>query len=354
MAHLSIESVTKRFGTHAAVDDVSLEAKDGGFLAVLGPSGCGKTTLLRLIAGFETCDAGTITIGDRVVSSPRTHLPPEARRIGIVFQNYALWPHLNVAENIGYSLRVKRMATTERNRRVEEALALVGLSAAGGRDTASLSGGQRQRVALARCLVMEPDLVLLDEPLANLDQHLRGAMQAEFRAFQARTGTTMLYITHDQNEAMALADTVAVMDEGRLLQAASPRLLYREPSNPTVARFIGEGMVLPVEVIEASDQACRALLFGAKVMLRRTSGPLSPGLAEACFRPTDFAIARQGAPSFAAVIDRGAYQGGAYRIEAHVGSPTPHAIHLTIDDDGRMPMPGEQLDLVPQGGWLLP
>ena len=178
---------------------------------MLGASGCGKTTLLRQIAGFDKVESGRIVIGDTVVSAIDRHVPPERRRIGIVFQSYALWPHMTVAENVAYGLTVAGVKDPERARRVDAALALVELDGFGERRPSMLAGGQRQRVALARCLVTEPTLVLLDEPLANLDVHLRAAMEDEFADFHARTGTTMVYVTHDQSEAMALADRIAVM-----------------------------------------------------------------------------------------------------------------------------------------------
>src|SRR5690606_8838545 len=214
--------------------------------------GCGKTTLLRMVAGFEKVSDGRIIIGGETMSSSEHSAPPEKRRVGIVFQNYALWPHMTVAENVGYSLRVAKVPRAERDRRVTEALALVNLAGYGDRRPANLSGGQRQRVALARCLVSAPSLVLFDEPLANLDVHLRAAMEDEFADFHKRTGTTIVYITHDQAEAMALADRIAVMDHGRLAQLASPRDLYREPANEMVASFISQGIVLPAKVLSAA------------------------------------------------------------------------------------------------------
>ena len=246
MARLTLERLGKKYGDFAALTDVSLEVADGEFVAILGASGCGKTTLLRQVAGFDRPDAGRILIGDTVVSTPERHTPPEDRRIGIVFQSYALWPHMTVAENVAYGLTVAGVRDPERARRVRDALALVHLDGFAERRPALLSGGQRQRVALARCLVTEPALVLLDEPLANLDVQLRAAMEREFRDFHERTGTTMVYITHDQTEAMALADRIAVMDKGRVLQFATPSQLYREPADTTVAKFIGEGMIVPV------------------------------------------------------------------------------------------------------------
>ncbi len=184
------DELSKDFGASRAVDDVSLTVEDGEFMAILGPSGCGKTTtLLRLVAGFETASGGEITVGDSLLSGPGRHVPPEHRRMGIVFQSYALWPHMSVAGNVAYALKVRGMPSGEREKRVAAALATVGLSGYADRRPASLSGGQRQRVALARCLAMEPSLVLLDEPLSNLDAHLRAAMHAEFAAFHQRART---------------------------------------------------------------------------------------------------------------------------------------------------------------------
>ena len=221
MAELTLSHVTKRFGDVTAVDDVTLDARDGELVALLGPSGCGKTTILRLIAGFESVSAGEISFDGELVSAVGRHVPPERRRVGIVFQSYALWPHMSVGANVGYPLRVAGIDGEEYRSKVDAALETVGLTGLGARRPADLSGGQRQRVALARCLVMEPSLVLLDEPLANLDVHLRAAMEEEFVDFHDKTGATMLYITHDQAEAMALADRVAVMDDGCLVQVAA-------------------------------------------------------------------------------------------------------------------------------------
>ena len=242
MAELTLAHVTKRFGDVTAVDDVTLDVRDGELVALLGPSGCGKTTILRLIAGFESVSAGEISFDGELVSAVTRHVPPERRRVGIVFQSYALWPHMSVGANVGYPLRVAKVDGEEYRSKVDAALETVGLTGLGSRRPADLSGGQRQRVALARCLVMEPSLVLLDEPLANLDVHLRAAMEEEFVDFHGKTGATMLYITHDQAEAMALADRVAVMDDGRLVQVADPHTLYEEPATTMVADFIGQGV----------------------------------------------------------------------------------------------------------------
>ena len=242
MHALTIDGLSKNFAAASgqciqALDRVSLSIGQGELVAVLGASGCGKSTLLRLVAGFETADAGTIRLGDRRLSGPDTHVPPEARKIGIVFQSYALWPHMDVAGNVGYALAVAGLDKATRRARVAEALESVDLAGFETRKPAELSGGQRQRVALARCLAMDPAIVLLDEPLANLDIHLRASMLESFAAFHAKTKATMLYVTHDQAEAMALADRIAVLEAGRLLQFADPRTLYREPDNAAVALF---------------------------------------------------------------------------------------------------------------------
>jgi iron(III) transport system ATP-binding protein len=353
MARLTIDRASKSFGAFRALDDVSLEVKDGEFMAILGASGCGKTTLLRQIAGFDKLDAGRIVIGDTIVSSARYHLPPESRRIGIVFQSYALWPHMTVAENVAYGLTVSGVREPERSRRVTEALALVELDGFAARRPALLSGGQRQRVALARCLVTEPSLVLLDEPLANLDVHLRASMQNEFARFHERTGTTMIYITHDQSEAMALADRIAVMDRGRLLQVATPSRLYREPADETVARFVGEGMVLPVDVDAVDhDGTCSAELCGHNVRLRCAKAQM-PAPARACLRARDLIIVETSAPGVQARVDRAIYQGGFFRLQAHVDAAPNTRLHLTVPEPFDL-APGATIKLGVTDGWVIP
>lgn len=241
---LSITGATKHFGNQAALNGVSLDIAPGEFIALLGPSGCGKTTMLRTLAGFETLSAGRITLNGRHLDDGSRPLPPEERHMGMVFQAYALWPHMSVADNVGYALKLHGIRGQEYQRRVGEALALVELAAYANRRPQDLSGGQRQRVALARCLVTSPEVVLLDEPLANLDRHLRAAMEDSFRDFHQRTRATLVYVTHDQGEAMSLADRIAVMKDGRLIQLATPETLYRQPRTPWVAGFIGQGSVM--------------------------------------------------------------------------------------------------------------
>ena len=353
MARLTIDRLVKRYGEFRALDDVSLAVEDGEFVAILGPSGCGKTTLLRQIAGFDKPDAGSIRIGDAVVSTPAQHVPPERRRIGIVFQSYALWPHMTVAENVGYGLDVAGVKDPERRQRVNAALALVELEGFADRRPALLSGGQRQRVALARCLVTEPSLVLLDEPLANLDVHLRASMEDEFARFHARTGTTMVYITHDQREAMALADRIAVMDRGRVLQLATPSQLYREPADATVASFIGAGMVVPVQV-EAVDGTgtCRVDVLGVPMRMRCAAGT-RPGAARACLRAQDLTLAAAGVPALAARIERSIYQGGHFRLELACIADASVRLHMSAPEPFAPPSDGV-LSIVAADGWVIP
>src|SRR5690606_38770454 len=257
----------------------------------------------------------SIHIGERQVSSPEANTPPEKRRVGIVFQNYALWPHMTVSENIGYALRVARVKRAEREERVAKALALVNMEQYGDRRPANLSGGQRQRVALARCLVAEPRLVLFDEPLANLDVHLRASMEDEFAAFHKRTGTTIIYITHDQAEAMALADRIAVLDHGRLQQFDTPRKLYEEPASAMVASFIAHGMVLPAEVVSFAQAGhCEALVLGSRAQVRCSGTEMPRANAQLCVRSEDLKLVEAG--GIPVRVKRSVYRGGNSRIEA--------------------------------------
>ncbi|MEV0200539.1 ABC transporter ATP-binding protein [Nonomuraea sp. NPDC050691] len=232
---LKIDGITRRFGQVTALDGVSLEIGQGEFFALLGPSGCGKTTLLRIIAGFETPDSGTVTLdGDDLLA-----LPPNRRPISLMFQSYALFPHMSVAKNVAYGLEREKLPREEIRRRVGEVLETVGLSAHGDRRPAQLSGGQRQRVALARSIVKRPRLLLLDEPLSALDKKVRADMQLELKRLQNEVGITFVVVTHDQEEAMSLADRIAVFDSGSVRQVDEPVALYERPRNPFVAGFVG-------------------------------------------------------------------------------------------------------------------
>jgi iron(III) transport system ATP-binding protein len=240
---LSCVGLEKRFGETVAVDGVHLDVPRGSLTALLGPSGCGKTTVLRMVAGLLTPDAGTIAIHGRTVTGRDTAVPPERRNVGLVFQDYALFPHLTVARNVAYGLG--RLPRADRKRRVAEVLELVGMQALGSRLPTALSGGQQQRVALARALAPGPDLVLLDEPFSNLDAALRATVREDVRAILREAEQTAVFVTHDQEEALSLADRVAVMDAGRIHQVADPQTLYTQPATRFVAGFVGEADVLP-------------------------------------------------------------------------------------------------------------
>jgi iron(III) transport system ATP-binding protein len=313
MAKLILNHLSKAFetGGRPAVDDVSLEVRDGGFLALLGPSGCGKTTVLRMIAGFEQPTDGSILLGDRVLADAGAMVAPEHRNMAMVFQSYALWPHMSVTDNVGYPLKVRGLAGEKRKQKVREALNAVRLDAYADRRPADLSGGQRQRVALARCLVTEPDVVLLDEPLANLDRHLRQEMEETFREFHSRSGATMIYVTHDQAEAMALATDVAVMSEGRLLQVATPEEIYARPEGRLVGGLIGQGAIL---TWPASGAVNRLLDWvGLQQLLTR---PDRNQCADILVRPQDVEI---GGDGMTATVISALFEGERYALKLALG-----------------------------------
>ena len=354
MVAISLDTVSKSYGGKPVLSDVSLTVEDGEFVAILGPSGCGKTTLLRLIAGFETLDDGAIRLGGATVSDARATLPPEKRNVGIVFQNYALWPHMSVADNVGYALKVAGLSRGERDTRVASALETVGMSDHRDKAPTALSGGQSQRVALARCLAAGPSVMLLDEPLANLDVHLRASMEREFVDFHARTGASMVYITHDQAEAMALADRIAVIDRGRLMQYAAPETLYREPANDMVAAFIGNGLVLPADDIATLGSGrATASIFGIRQTLRcaRTQAARASGTVNV--HPADLALAETTDDGFAATVERVIFRGGHKQIEFHADASPDLALTLNAPTD-RSLAPGDRISVRIEDGWVIP
>ena len=267
----------RMYGTVVALDGIELDVRTGELLAVLGPSGCGKTTLLRLIAGFEAPDSGSVTVGGRLVSGPSTFVPPEKRRVGIVVQDHALFPHLTVAGNVAYGLP-GRKRDRQREARVAEVLELVGLQDLGRRYPAELSGGQQQRVAIARALAPRPNVVLLDEPFANLDAVLRARMRTEVANILRTAGATVVLVTHDQEEALSLADRVAVLNRGLVVQVGPPNEVYRNPADPFVARFVGDaGLVAAHSDGGALDTPLGRLFVAGE--------PPAPGPALAVVRP---------------------------------------------------------------------
>jgi iron(III) transport system ATP-binding protein len=289
MAGVTIKGLSKRYGAEtAAVSDLDLVIRDNSFVTLLGPSGCGKTTTLRLIAGYMRPDAGTILVGDKLLSSRDGVVPPEHRGMGMVFQNYAVWPHKSVYENVVFGLKLRKIPREKARQQVTAALALVNLSGLEERLPSQLSGGQQQRVALARSLVVEPGILLLDEPLSNLDAKLRERMRTELKELQRRTGITFVYVTHDQAEALALSDQIAVIHSGRLQQFGSPDEVYTRPRNRVVADFMGHVNFLAGKM-EAGGLV--RLGGGAPISLAAPSA-FAPGTpVELAVRPEDVILA---------------------------------------------------------------
>ena len=252
MASLELDKLTKRYSGIVAVDAIDLSVRHGEFVCLLGPSGCGKTTTLRMIAGFLEPDAGEIRVGGKPVSSPSSVVPPERRNMSMIFQSYAVWPHMTVRENVGYALKMKRIASAEKASGVDALLKAAKLTEQADRYPAELSGGQQQRVALARALAAKPDILLMDEPLSNLDANLRGEMRYEIRRLHDAFQYTSVYVTHDQVEAMTMADRIVVMNAGRIEQIGTPEEVYDRPESEFVARFIGGSNLLRVQHVEGS------------------------------------------------------------------------------------------------------
>ena len=271
MASVELRGLTKRFGDAAVVDNVSLTVEHGRLVCLLGPSGCGKTTTLRLIAGFVEPSAGEIRVGGELVSTPARTLPPERRNMSMIFQSYALWPHMTVAENVAYGLKLRKVDRETIKRKLAAILGTTHLAALADRYPGELSGGQQQRVALARALIVEPQTLLLDEPLSNLDANLREEMRFEVRRLHDEYRYTTVYVTHDQSEAMTTADLIAVMNAGKIEQAGSPEDIYERPRSEFVARFIGSSNVIKGEVLDETHLSC------AGAALRCTGGKFARG-----------------------------------------------------------------------------
>jgi iron(III) transport system ATP-binding protein len=345
---IRLASVSKSFGAHKALNGISLSIDDGTFFVVLGPSGCGKSTLLRAIAGLEPIDKGEIDLDGRPVARDGLHMAPEDRRVGVVFQSYALWPHMSVAGNVAFPLETAGKRRSAVSVRVAECLETVALTPYGQRKPAELSGGQRQRVALARCLAQDAATVLMDEPLANLDPHLRSAMEEELAAFHRSSGATTLFITHDQREAMALADRVAVMWDGEILQVDDPDTLYRRPVSKKVAGFIGRSTLVPVDV-ERVAAGCALICFGGVSIEVDCPDGTRPGPATLLLRPEHLVLATDAA-GFEARVERTIYRGGYWEVFVTVegtNQPLMMVLHRKADL-------GELLRLTILRGWVLP
>jgi len=308
---VGIHEVWRRYGAVTAVGGVSLTVAPGEFVSLLGPSGSGKTTLLMMLAGFEEPDQGRITVGERDI----TRVAPNKRDIAMVFQRYALFPHMTVADNIAFPLRMRRMGRAERDERVRRALDMVKLGAQAARKPAELSGGQQQRVALARAIVFEPPVILMDEPLGALDKKLRQHMQTELRQLQQRLGATVIYVTHDQEEALTMSDRVAVMNGGRLVQLGPPRELYDRPADAFVADFIGEMNLLPGTVEAVADGACTVRTAGCPAS--GTASAFLPDIGTAvqlAVRPEHVELSLDRTPGLRGVVTQCVFNGASTAV----------------------------------------
>jgi iron(III) transport system ATP-binding protein len=318
--------VSKRFGDILALDDVSVRFREGIVTVLLGPSGCGKTTFLRCIAGLERPDSGDVLVGDQIVSSTDKFVPPSKRGVGMVFQSYAIWPHMSVFENVAYPLKLLKVPQDEIHKRVNTALILVELQGLEKRGATELSGGQQQRVALARALVYSPRLLLLDEPLSNLDAKLRESTRFELRELQSRLRTTMIYVTHDQAEALVLADQVVVMNKGRIEEISTPEQLYRNPKSMFAAQFIGSSNLIQAVVLacDADQREAFARTEGGCVIKICTSTDLKPNLQVTLgIRPEDIILHHSSVGGAGALV-------GKVRSRAFLGNVT----ELNVEVEG--------------------
>jgi ABC-type Fe3+/spermidine/putrescine transport system ATPase subunit len=310
-AILELRDVRKVFGSTAAVDGLSLGIQPGEVFTLLGPSGCGKSTTLRIVAGLEEPDSGEVYLDGSLIASERLSLPPERRNLGMVFQSYAIWPHMTVFENVAFPLQLRGASKTAIREKVEAVLELVGLAGLGGRGATDLSGGQQQRVALARAIVYEPKLLLLDEPLSNLDARLREHMRIELRALQQRLAIAVLFVTHDQAEAMVLSDRIAVMRGGRIEQVGTPMALYQRPATSFVRDFVGRVLTLPL-IVSTDNCAEVAGEAGVWVELPNGSSIETGGRALLACRPEDVYLepaAQAGLNRLPATVETIAYLG---------------------------------------------
>ncbi|RDJ20921.1 ABC transporter ATP-binding protein [Bosea caraganae] len=340
MARLSIDTLKKVYGDFNAVDNVTIDIADGEFLVLLGPSGCGKTTTLRMVAGFIAPSAGKIAIGERDV----TNLPPWKRNCGLVFQSYALFPHMTVAENVAFGLEMRKLSPADRAPRVAEALRLVRLTGFDERYPRQLSGGQQQRVALARALAMQPDVLLLDEPLSNLDAKLRQEVRVEIRDLQRKLGLTTIMVTHDQEEALTMADRLVVMEKGKVRQIGSQRELYEKPADRFVAGFIGRSAFLDGEI--AAPGRFRTA-GGLEITSTAAKGT---GPATLALRPERIAVAGDAAASanrFEARVEHVSYLGALLDVDVKLSGHDRMLLQIPNRQGGVEPKPGETITI----GW---
>ena len=350
MASIKINNVSKIFDNVVALKHINLEFIDGEFISLLGPSGCGKTTLLRILAGFEEVSDGEVFIGKELVSSKNFHILPEKRNIGMVFQAYALWPHMSVWENIAFGLKIQKNDKKLIKKKVEEALEVVGLVEYQKRKPSELSGGQKQRVALARCMAMEPSLILFDEPLANLDLNLRESMLEEFKNFHKRLKCTMIYVTHDQGEAMALSDRIAVMGNGTVMQLGTPQEIYHKPVSEEVAKFVGRGMVIDGVVTKnITDQQAEVMILGENFIFRHHKTYLNTGdSVKVSIKSEDLRISSKG---IATKVISSIYQGNSWSILLE--SINDQTTMLKVNSFDAPPKETEVVYIEIKDGWII-
>lgn len=338
---ITVRNVTKTYGAVHALDDVSVDVKSGEFLTLLGPSGSGKTTLLMVLAGFTRPDGGSLKFGESEV----IRKPPHLRDVGMVFQNYALFPHMTVAGNVGYPLRLRKIPKAEIDARVEQALETVQLGGYGARHIHQLSGGQKQRVAVARAIVFEPRILLMDEPLSALDKKLRDQMQIELRHLHEKLGMTTVYVTHDQREALTMSDRIAVVNHGCIMQLGTPQQIYDTPANRFVADFIGDSTFLPV----TQDQGEIAF---AGTALKHASIGAQTGKLVLMIRPERLRLAPPDVPDtanlFDATVSNVVYQGDSYVMYAHLKGGTEVSLRGGIRGNAvaELAVPGESVTLM--------
>ena len=349
-AFVEFERVQKSYdGENLVVKDLNLSMPKGEFLTMLGPSGSGKTTCLMMLAGFETATHGDIRLGGTSINN----IPPHKRGIGMVFQNYALFPHMTIAENLSFPLEVRNLGKSEREQKVQRALDMVEMGAFGGRRPAQLSGGQQQRIALARALVFEPELVLMDEPLGALDKQLREKMQFEITDLAHRLGITVVYVTHDQTEALTMSDRVAVFDDGRIQQLASPDKLYEEPENSFVAQFIGENNTLEGTVKEINNGIALVELDDGELIDCKPVNVSQPGeRTRVSIRPERVEYNKErlqeGVHTLKAEVLEFIYMGDIFRTRLRVAGNDEFIIKTRNAPDVERLQPGQQIEI----GWL--
>jgi len=329
MSSLSVTSITKNFGSNRVLTGVSLDIQSGEFFALLGPSGCGKSTLLRIIAGLESADSGCVTVDGKSIDQ----IPPQARGIGMVFQQYALWPHMTIAQNVRFGLESRKMSNKERDSKMVSALERVQMLPYKERYPHQISGGQQQRVALARALAMEPTIILLDEPLSNLDARLRAEIRQELADLHRKLGATMIYVTHDQEDALSLSSRIAIMNRGQIEQVGSPLEIYSTPNSSFCARFIGDANLLPCRVLDITNSGKVKVTLSAPLDLhcetRLPEVAISANtLGYLCVRPSAIEIKENkrpesdGANTLRARVARSTYMGSSYDLELIVGDGT--------------------------------